>query len=84
MSYSNSHSVEGSLNGTATITFPWPVKEVQITNDSATHDLKYRLNSSETYRTVKPLETSRLERVRITSLELSTTFEVPYRIWGLG
>jgi hypothetical protein len=57
MSYANSHSVEGGLNGAITISFPWPVRELQITNDSATYDLKYKLNSSEEFRTLKPFET---------------------------
>ena len=84
MSLANSHSVETSLNGTETITFPWPVREVQITNDSVTNNLQYKLNSSETFRTLKPFETSTLQGVRVTELYLSTSASVDYRIWGLG
>ena len=84
MSLANNRSVESSLNGTVTITFPWPVREVQITNDSTTKDLKYKLNSSETYRTLKPHETSTLTNVRVPELYLFTTASVNYRVWGLG
>jgi len=84
MSLANSHSVETSLNGTETITFPWPVREVQITNDSVTNNLQYKLNSSETFRTLKPFETSTIQGVRVTELYLSTSASVDYRIWGLG
>ena len=84
MSYANSHSDEGTLNGTLTISFPWPVRQVQITNDSAVTDLQFRLNPSETYRTLKPYETASLECVRVTDLYLSTTNSVNYRVWGLG
>jgi hypothetical protein len=84
MSYANSHSVETTLNGTETITFPWPVRQEQITNDSETIALQFKLNASETFRTLKPFETADLENVRVTELYLSTTASVPYRIWGLG
>lgn len=84
MSYANSHSVEDSVNGTSTIAFPWPVRQVQITNDSSSGDLQFRLNETETYRTLKPFETASLESVRITNLYLNTTTSVDYRIWGLG
>jgi hypothetical protein len=84
MSLANSYVVEDSLNGTVTLTFPWPAREVQITNDSPTSNLQYKLNSSETFRTLKPYETSTLERVRVTELYLSTTALVAYRMWGLG
>jgi len=85
MSFANSHSVEGTLAATtATITFPWPVREVQITNDSTAADLQFKLNSSETYRTLKPYETATLEGVRVPELYISSSASVPYRIWGLG
>ena len=85
MSYANSHSVEGTLASTsATITFPWPVREVQITNDSPVANFQYKLNASETYRTLKPFETSRLEGVRCNELFINSAASVDYRIWGLG
>ena len=84
MSYANSHSVESSLTGTETLTFPWPVRQVQITNDSETTALQFKLNASENYRTLKPFETADLENVRVTELYLNTAASVAYRVWGLG
>jgi len=84
MSYANSHAVETSLNGTETISFPWPVREIQITNDSAVNDLKYKFKSAETFSTLKPGESRRLPLVRIHNLFLSTSASVAYRIWGIG
>ena len=85
MSRANSHVVENTLESTTlTISFPWPVREVQITNDSALWPLKYKLNSSETYRTLKPYETSTITDVRVTQLLLSSDNTVAYRVWGLG
>lgn len=85
MSYANSHSVEGTLAATsATIDFPWPVREVQVTNDSPTGQLQYKLNASETYRTLRPLETSTISNVRVKELFINSADTVEYRIWGLG
>jgi hypothetical protein len=84
MSYANSHSVESSINGTSTIQFPWPVREVQITNDSPTNSLQFKLNETETFRTLQAFETATLTNVRITELYLSSTASVTFRIWGLG
>lgn len=66
-----------------TITFPWKPKEIQVTNDSASDNLKYKFNDSETYRTLKPLETSTLYNISIRNLILFGT-AIPYRVWGLG
>lgn len=83
MSYANSYSDEGTLNGTKTIAFPWKPKEVQITNDSSSKDLKYKFNESEEYRTLKPYETSIICNISIRNLYISG-IGVNYRIWGLG
>lgn len=83
MSLTNSYSKESTLTGTETITFPWRMREFQITNDSTNADLKYRLNESETYRTLKPYETSTLTNVSNRELFLSGT-AVSYRVWGLA
>jgi len=84
MSFANSYVDEGSLSGvfTKTITFPWKPKELQITNDSSTKTLKYRFGESETYRTLKPYETSTLTGISIRYLHLSGSDD--YRVWGLG
>jgi len=83
VSYANQYPVEGNISGEETITFPWRPKEVQITNDSGTKELKYKFNVSETFRTLKPLETSTLINVNIRTLIISGN-GVGYRVWGLG
>lgn len=70
MSYANSYSVESTLDGEKLITFPWKPKEIQITNDSGTKELKYKFNESENYRTLKPYETSILCNISIRTLIL--------------
>ena len=82
MSYANSFSDEGGIQGEGCITFPWKPKELQITNDSPTELLKYRFNESEEYRTLKPYETSTLRGISIRKLHLSGACD--YRVWGLG
>jgi hypothetical protein len=79
----NSYSREETVTTTETITFPWKPKQLQITNDSPTADLQYKLRPSETFRTLKPYETSTLTEVSVTKLYLAGT-STPYRVWGLG
>ena len=83
MSYANSYVEESTLIGTKVITFPWKPRQLQITNDSSTKDLKYKLNESEEYRTLKPYETSTLVNINIRELYISGN-SIPYRVWGLG
>lgn len=83
MSLTNSYSKESTLTGTETITFPWRMKELQITNDSTSADLQYKFNDSETFRTLKPYETSTITNVSMRQLYLSGT-TVTYRVWGLA
>jgi len=85
MSLANSYVAESTLAATTdTITFPWPAREVQITNDSTQHNLQFKLNSSESYRTLKPYETCTITNARCPELFISSSASVPYRIWGLG
>lgn len=84
MSYANNYSNEGTLIGDDIIVFPWKPKEIQITNDSGLKDLKYKFNESETYRTLKPYETSTVRGVSVRNLYLSTATSCAYRVWGLG
>lgn len=85
MSFANGYNYEATLNTTSdTINFPVYVRELQITNDASSGNLQYKFNSSETYRTLKPGETSRVENIRTNKLLINATGNVPYRIWGLG
>ena len=83
MSYANNYSDEGTLNGAKVITFPWKPKELQITNDSSSDNLKYKFNESEDYRTLLPYETSTLYNISIRNLYLMGS-NVNYRVWGTG
>ncbi len=83
MSYANSHSVEDNTSNINQIDFPWPIREMQITNDSSGSNLQFKLNETETYRTLKPYETCTLEHVRVTTVYLNGV-SVPFRVWGLG
>ena len=83
--YQNNHSLEGTLASTTeTLTFPWPLLELQITNDSLTDNLQFRFSTNENYRTLYPKETCRLENVRLRDLHINSSASVAYRIWGLG
>lgn len=83
MSYANSYVDEGTLSGQKIITFPWKPKEIQVTNDSSTKELKYKFNESEDFRTLKPYETSTLCNISIRTLYISGD-NINYRVWGSG
>jgi len=82
MPFTNSYSNEGIISGNKTIAFPWRPRHLQITNDSPTKDLKYRFHESESYRTLKPYETSSLEGINIKILYLNGNGD--YRVWSTG
>jgi len=73
---------EGTCTTTATVTFAWPIRQVVITNDSATQDLSFKFNTGETFATLKPTETVSM-RMGTRTVFLAGT-SVPYRVWGTG
>tara|TARA_R110000787_G_scaffold5761_2_gene20725 strand:+ start:14520 stop:14783 length:264 start_codon:yes stop_codon:yes gene_type:complete len=81
--YANFKADEGTLNGTLTITFELKTRQITIANDSATDNLSFKLNASETFGTVLPGERVQLE-VITRELLLSTGASVAYRIWSFG
>jgi len=83
MSYANSYVKEETLSGVETIEFPWPAREMQLTNDSTAGELQFKLNASEGYRTLKSYETCTIANARIPSVIISGT-NIPYRLWALG
>lgn len=83
MSLANSYVDEGNLVGDKTIVFPWPMRQVQVTNDSTNTNLRFKLNESEDYRTLKPLETWVLNKGRVPKLFLASA-GCDYRVWGTG
>jgi len=54
----NQYVSEGTASTDLTLTFPWRCRVVEIINDSATIDLQYKFNSTETYATLYPLESA--------------------------
>lgn len=83
--FANFDPNEGSTTGVVTITFPWKARRVVIINDSASYDLEYKLNNSESYGTLKPTETISLEVITPTIyLNSPSTNSVAYRVWGYG
>lgn len=77
----NFRPFEGTVAGTAQITFDLPVKRISISNDSSTANLQFKFNSTETYGTLKPTETFSAEAT-VRDVYLSGNGD--YRVWGLG
>jgi hypothetical protein len=79
--FANFRTTEGTVTGSTAITIPWTaVYRVVITNDSATGDLTFTLQSDGG--TLKPTETVTIS-MRITALTVAGT-GVPYRVWLYG
>lgn len=77
----NFRPFEGTVAGTAQITFDLPVKRISISNDSSTVNLQFKFNSTETYGTLKPTETFSAEA---TVRDVFLSGNGAYRVWGLG
>ena len=54
--YANQEVFESTVTTTATLTFAKKSRVIEVINDSGTRDLQFRLHSSETYASLKPLE----------------------------
>ena len=80
--YANLDAQEGTLTGTTTLTFKFRARRVVITNDSASADLSFKFNATESYATLKPTETVSLQHLTKTVLLSGTG--VTYRVWGTG
>lgn len=81
--YANFESYEGSVNGTTTVDLARKSRHIIITNDSASQNLQFKFNSSETLGTLKPTESLVLE-IRTKEVYLSSGASVDYRIWVWG
>jgi len=83
--YANQDVTEGTLASTTlTITFEWKPKRIVLTNDSSLHSLSFKFNSIETYATLKPGETITIENISLRQLLLSSSSDIPYRVWAHG
>jgi hypothetical protein len=81
--YANLESKEGNVSGEVTLTFNLAAKQLIITNDSGSNDLKYKFKANETFATLKPTETITLKYVSLRQIILSGTNN-NYRVWGIG
>ena len=70
------------FSGEKVITFPWRVKRLTITNDSATKNLRWKFKEENDWATLYPYETVSME-LSIAALRLSST-GATYRVWGIG
>lgn len=75
----NVYSSEGSVAGSATVTFPWRPRKVVITNDSSINDLTVTIKGQAL--TLKPTETLTAQ-IALSSVGLAGT--AAYRVWGFG
>jgi len=83
MSLANKRSFEDTLNGAIELDFSMPMRSLTVINDSATVSLKFKLNLSENYSTIKAGETLQMEGVRVPVLYLQSA-GAQYRVWALG
>ena len=54
--FANQEAFEGTVTTTTDLTFARKSRIIEIINDSNTRDLQFKLNSSETFASLKPLE----------------------------
>jgi len=84
MSLANFDPREGTLSSATTITFNWIAMKISITNDSS-YELQFKLNSSETFATLKPTETiSMVARSKTVFLDSPSSKSISYRVWAWG
>lgn len=76
----NFEALEGTLNGASTLTLARRSRQLIITNDSTT-DMSFKLNSSETYGTLKPTETITMD---VSTRTLYLSGYGAYRVWVYG
>jgi hypothetical protein len=77
----NLYTDEGTVNGSKTVTFPWRSRRLSITNDSSSNDLTVTMGN--TPLTLKPTESLSVKWWG-TSLRLSSSGSVAYRVWVFG
>lgn len=56
-SCSNLYISEDTAAADTLLTLPWKARHIEIINDSSTDELGYKFNASESFATLKPLET---------------------------
>lgn len=82
MAYSNLDPFEGIANGDVTIALTRRSRHLQITNDSSTDNLRFRLSEKTNWATLMPTETISMH-IWATKVYLNG-LSVPYRVWNYG
>ena len=83
--WSNLEVSESTVTTTATVTLARKCFAIEIINDSGSHNLQFKFKASETYSTLKPLESwSADHRARTILLKSPSSVSVSYRIRALG
>ena len=80
--HANLASLEGTLSGEVTLSLTRRSRKLNITNDHATADLRFKVNNSEEWGTLQGTESLSLDFWTRTII-LSGT-DIPYRIWIFG
>jgi len=75
----NVYSAEGTLAGSATVSFPWRPRKVVITNDSSINNITVTIKGQNL--TLKPTETL-TAMLTLSTVDLAGTAD--YRVWGFG
>jgi hypothetical protein len=74
---------ESTISGTETVTFDLKASKWLITNNSSSHNLQFKYNSTEEYATLLPGETvSDMIRSNTIYIKSPSGNSVSYRIWG--
>lgn len=83
--WTNLDVAESTVTTTATVTLARKCRAIEIINDSGTHNLQFKFKASQTYTTLKPLESWSSDfRARTVLLNSPSTKSVAYRIRALG
>lgn len=77
----NQYVSEDTATAATKLTLPWRARQIEIINDSGSVDLGYKFNSSETFATLKPLE-SVVPAVKSKTIFLNGTGAYRVRAYG--
>lgn len=81
--YANLEAIEASVSGDVTHTLKRKSRQIILSNDSGSTELKYKFNDSENYATLKPTEQTTLG-VWVRQVYLRSSNPVNYRLWVYG
>jgi len=81
--YANLESIENTISGDITHTLKRPSRQIILTNDSGSNELKYKFNATEDYATLYPTESITMN-MWVRNVYLSSSGSVDYRLWVYG